>query len=231
MQDTNDGGVSISDRDLSDSITVLAPLENAYTIVASTYQQQFSPNNDTDIDGNTDTMLPSQHIEQMNWDLSAVDAAADALSKAAAAVENAVNDIAEARKTAMAQWKGDAAEAADKDFGKVSSLCSDQLPQIKGMDSTLAGQSGSVVSTLRTMGSKIYSEASSLASQYQGDVDTIYQAGAAQQSTDQTPLLTAEQHVYQAISTMKNFIWSELDGLSGITKQVSGYQKTLVSWS
>ncbi|HEX5118008.1 MAG TPA: hypothetical protein VFW65_22730 [Pseudonocardiaceae bacterium] len=231
MQNTDDGSVSFSDRDLSDTITVLAPLENAYTMIAAAYQQRWNPNKDTDIDGNTDTMLPSQHIEQMNWDLSAVDAVADSLSKAAAALENAVNDIADARKTAMAQWKGDAAEEADKDFGKISKLCSDQLPQVKGMDTALTGQSGSVVATLKSMGSKIYSEASSLAGQCQADVSAIYQAGDAQQTQVGTPLDVAQKHVYQAISTMKNFIWSQLDGLSGTAHQVSAYEKTLVSWS
>jgi hypothetical protein len=131
----------------------------------------------------------------------------------------------------MAQWKGDAAKAADQDFGKISTLCSDQIPQVKGMDTALTGQSGSVVATLKSMGSKIYSEASSLAGQYQGDVDVIYQAGDAQQTTDSTPLDIAQRHVYQAISTMKNVIWSQLDGLGGTTQQVSAYEKTLVSWS
>lgn len=231
MQDTNDGGVSFSDRDLSDSITALAPLENAYTISASTYQRQWGANPDVDKDGNTDTMLPSQHIEQMNWDLSTVDSAADALSKAAAALENAVNDIADARKTAMRQWKGDAAEAADQDFGKIGKFCSDQIPQVKGMDSTLTGDSGSVQSTLKSVGGKIYSEASALAGQTQQDVETVYQAGDSQQTTIDTPLFLAQKHVYQAISEMRQLIWSELDGLGGITRQVGGYQKTLVSWS
>lgn len=231
MQNTDDGSVAISDRDLSDAITVLAPLENAYTIIAATYRQRWSPDKDVDIEGNTDTMLPSQHIEQLNWDLSAVDAVADSLSKAAAAVENAVNDIADARKTAMAQWKGDAAELADKDFGRISTLCSDQISQVKGMDTTLTGASGSVVATLKSMGSKIYSEASSLAGQYQGDVDTIYQAGDAQQTAADTPLDIAQGRVYRAITTMKNFIWSQLDGLSGTTQQVAAYEKALVSWS
>jgi uncharacterized protein YukE len=231
MQDTRDDGSSISDAHLSDAVTTLAPLENAYSELKSAYETKTNTqNSDTDPNGDRDSMLPSQHIAQLNWDLSAVDTAADALSKAAAALENAVNDIEDARKTAMAQWKGDAAEAADKDFGKISSLCSDQLKQVKGIDSAMTGQSG-VVPALQSMASRIDSEAGTLAAQNADNVDTVYEAGQSQGGDFSTGLTEAQRQIYEAITTMKNFIWTQLDGLSGVTKQVSAYEQAVVTTS
>lgn len=231
MQDTQSDGSAISDPELSDAVTQLAPLENAYSESASTYEAQTqTQNSDTDPDGNTDTMLPSQHIAQMNWDVSAVDAAADALSKAAAALENAINTIADARKTAMAQWKGDAAEAADKDFGTISSYCSDQLKQIKGLDTAMTGDNG-VVPALKSMSSRIDSEAATLAKENADNVQAIYDSGNGSSQPDDGTIAAAPAAVYQAISTMKNFIWTQLDGLSGVTKAVQQYEQPTVTLS
>ena len=232
MQDTRDDGSSISDANLSDAVTTLAPLENAYGELKSAYEGKMNiQNDDTDPDGNSDSMLPSQHIAKMNWDLSTVDIAADALSKAATALENAVNAIADARKTAMAQWKGDAAKAADEDFGTIGSDCSDQLSRVKGMDTAMTGQSG-VVPALKSMAQAIDSEAHTLASQNSANVETVYDAGQSQSSSGDKSgadsLTGAQRQIYQAITTMKNYIWTELEGLSGVTKQLGSYQQAVV---